>query len=284
MLAAATRTCPRTPAPGRRSRDDRRVSSGTDNTNETHELSDSEVLKELRGTFELLDRWRTVIASRPEPTPDSELANDDQIWPWTPPTSLCIASLGSAREHLHGVRRLIEARELFPSVTSTLARSALMSGSIAVWMLAPDDAVERHRRMLTFALEDYRNHIAFGTQVSQTFHVDDIHPEAGEQMNRLRQRSDEVRELLGPLGGPLRWNLTDIIILRRCGRLPLTSASVRSSNRVGVSCPAQLTDSFGRTLARQARPSRMSTPLVSVSRQSAAASTRLRLTTSPPST
>jgi hypothetical protein len=188
------------------------VSSGTDNTNETHELSVPEMLKELRRTFERLDRWRTVIASRPEPTPDSELANDDQIWPWTPPTSLCIASLGSAREHLHGVRRLIEARELFPSVTSTLARSALMSGSIAVWMLAPDDAVERHRRMLTFALEDYRNHIAFGTQVSQTFHVDDIHPEAGEQMNRLRQRSDEVRALLGPLGGPLRWSLTDIII------------------------------------------------------------------------
>lgn len=188
------------------------MSSDAANTNEPDELSDSEMLEELRKTFGRLDRWRTVIASRPEPSPGSELANDDGIWPWTPPTSLCIASLGNAREHLHAVRRLIEARELFPSVTSTLARSALMSGSIAVWMLAPDDANERRRRMLTFALEDYRNHIAFGAQVLQTFHVDDVQPSAEEQMNRLRQRSDEVRSLLGQLGGPIPWNLTDIVI------------------------------------------------------------------------
>lgn len=188
------------------------MSSDAVNTNEPDELSESEMLEELRKTFGRLDRWRTVIASRPEPSPDSELANDDRIWPWTPPTSLCIASLGSAREHLHAIRRLIEARELFPSVTSTLARSALMSGAVAVWMLAPDDADERHRRMLTFALEDYRNHVAFGAQVNQTFHVDDIHPSADEQMSRLRQRSNDVRSLLGPLGGPYGWNLTDVII------------------------------------------------------------------------
>ncbi|HUS22479.1 MAG TPA: hypothetical protein VMZ66_10770 [Aeromicrobium sp.] len=87
-----------------------------------------------------------------------------------------------------------------------------MSGAIAVWMLAPNDANERHRRMLTFALEDYRNHIAFGTQVSKSFHVDDVHPNADEQMSRPRQRSTEVRSLLGGLGGPVNWNLTDIII------------------------------------------------------------------------
>jgi hypothetical protein len=188
------------------------MSSDAANTNEPDELSDSEMLEELRKTFGRLDRWQAVIASRPEPSPGSELAIDDGIWPWTPPTSLCIASLGNAREHLHAIRRLIEARELFPSVTSTLARSALMSGAIAVWMLAPEEANERHRRMLTFALEDYRNHVAFGTQVSQTFHVDDVQPTADEQMSRLRQRSEEVRSLLEPLGGPLGWNLTDIII------------------------------------------------------------------------
>ena len=79
-------------------------------------------------------------------------------------------------------------------------------------MLAPDDANERHRRMLTFALEDYRNHLAFGTQVSRTFHIDDLHPTADEQMIRLGQRSDEIRSVLAPLGGPVSWNLTDIII------------------------------------------------------------------------
>lgn len=179
---------------------------------ETQEPSDSEMLGKVRATFLRLDRWRTVIASRPEPKSDSALASDDLIWSWAPPTSLCLATLGSAREHLHAIRLLIEAGELFPSVTSTLARSALMSASVAVWMLAPDQASERQRRMLTFALEDYRNHIAFGDKVSRTFHIEDIHPKADDQLSRLRQRSDEVRELLDPLGGPVGWNMTDTII------------------------------------------------------------------------
>lgn len=190
------------------------VTEDATNADAPHEPSDTETMVELRKTFGRLDRWRTVIASRPEPRPDADLVNDDRVWPWAPPTSLCIASLGSAREHLHAIRLLIEAGELFPSVASTPARSALMSGSIAVWMLAPDDANERRRRMLTFALEDYRNHLAFGAQVSRTrtFHIDDIHQTADEQMGRMRQRSDEIRAVLSPLGGPISWNLTDVII------------------------------------------------------------------------
>lgn len=182
------------------------------NEHEFQESSDAEMLGKVRDTFLQLDRWRFVIASRPEPKSDSALGSDDLVWSWAPPTSLCLASLGSAREHLHAIRLLIEAGELFPSVTSTLARSALMSASVAVWMLSPEQADERHRRMLTFALEDYRNHIAFGDQVSRTFHIEDIHPMADDQMSRLRQRSDEVRALLDPLGGPIGWNMTDTII------------------------------------------------------------------------
>lgn len=178
----------------------------------THELSDRDLLTEMRATFVRLDRWRTVLASRVDPRADSELASDDQIWPWAPPTSLCLASLGSAREHLHAIRLLVDSGELFPSVTSTLARSALMSGAIAVWMLAPDDAKERRRRMLTFALEDYRNHIAFGRESARTFHPDDLRPEANEQLNRLQQRSKDLRDLLNQFGGPVGWNLTEKII------------------------------------------------------------------------
>ncbi|MGE3689379.1 MAG: hypothetical protein AB7J47_23805 [Acidimicrobiia bacterium] len=87
-----------------------------------------------------------------------------------------------------------------------------MSGAVAVWMLEPDDATNRRRRMLTFALEDYRNHIAFGSESARTFHPDDIHPQADQQLGRLQQRSNEVRALLDQLGGPIGWNLTDIVI------------------------------------------------------------------------
>lgn len=179
---------------------------------ETHELRNADLLAELRNTFVRLDRWRTVLASRVEARADSELAGDDQFWPWTPPTSLCLASLGSAREHLHAIRLLLETGELFPSVTSTLARSALISGAVAVWMLESDDAEDRRRRMLTFALEDYRNHIAFGRESARTFHPNDLRPEADEQLDRLQQRSNGVRALLDQLGGPIGWNLTDNII------------------------------------------------------------------------
>jgi hypothetical protein len=64
------------------------------NTNEPHELSDSEVLEKLRKTFGRLDRWRTVIASRSEPR--QRTRERRSFWPWAPPTCLCIASLGSA--------------------------------------------------------------------------------------------------------------------------------------------------------------------------------------------
>lgn len=188
------------------------MTSNEETQRDPREFSQAALLDQCRATFVRLERWRTAAASYPKPTVGTDLYNDDKIWRWMPPTTLCIASLGNAREHLHAIRRLIEARELFPSATSTLARSGLMSGAIAVWMLAPDDAVERHRRMLTFALEDYRNHISYGTQVSRTFHVDDIESTADEQITRLRERSAEVRALLEPLGGPYGWNLTDTII------------------------------------------------------------------------
>lgn len=175
-------------------------------------LSHDELMVLLRETFTRLDRWRMVIASRAEPVPGSELAEDDRIWPWAPPTSLCLASLGNAREHLHAVRLLVDHGELFPSVTSTLARSALMSSSVAVWMLAPKHSLERHRRMLSFALEDYRNHIASGRETTESFHPDDVRPEAAEQISRLRARLDEVKALLEPLGGPYKWNMTDVVI------------------------------------------------------------------------
>lgn len=178
----------------------------------THEVSTADLVAEVRATFTRLDRWRTVLASRVEPKADSELAADDQIWKWAPPTSLCLASLGAAREHLHAIRLLLDAGELFPAVTSTLARSALMSGAVAVWMLEPEDAQERRRRMLTFALEDYRNHITFGQQATRTFHRDDIRPTAAENLERVRQRAAEVRALLDQFGGPISWNLTDTVI------------------------------------------------------------------------
>lgn len=183
-----------------------------DSTAELKSPSHAELSNEFSATFARLDRWRTVIASRPAPAQDSDLAGDDKIWPWAPATTLCIVSLGSAREHLHAIRLLVETKQLFPSATSTLARSALMSASVAVWMLEPDQPDERQRRMLSFALEDYRNHLAYGRQVRTTFHANDIHSTAPEQLERMQKRSDEVRQKLEALGGKIEWNMTDTVI------------------------------------------------------------------------
>jgi hypothetical protein len=136
------------------------------------------------------------------PALGSDLSGDDQVWKWGPPTTLAQACLGNGREHLHAVRLLFETGELFPSVTATVARTALISGSTAEWMLAPEDATLRRQRMLSFAWEDYRQHLAFTTDILRSFHRDDIRPDSPRlYVRRLQERRDELRDVLDTLGG-----------------------------------------------------------------------------------
>lgn len=175
-------------------------------------MGDGELLAAIRETFPTLDGWRQRLSEISVPSPGSALASDDEQWPYTPSSTLVSVGLASAREHLHAVRLLIEAGELFPAAASTLCRSGLIGASLAVWVLRPDEQRERLRRSLSVAVEDYKRHIQFGIDVNKLFPPELVAPTAAEQLDRLELRRSQVMMLLADVGGLLEVNLTDDVI------------------------------------------------------------------------
>jgi hypothetical protein len=175
-------------------------------------MDDDELLAAIQETFPILDGWRDTLSEVILPPSGSALARDDEEWPYASASALVSIGLASAREHLHAVRLLIEARELFPAAASTLCRSALIGGSLAVWMLIPDEPEERLRRSLSLAVEDYKRHIQFGAAVKEHFLPGLVAPTADEQLDRLELRRSQVMSLLADVGGLLEVNLTDDVI------------------------------------------------------------------------
>jgi hypothetical protein len=79
-------------------------------------------------------------------------------------------------------------------------------------MLKPDERPERLRRSLSLARNDYVEHIKFGNQARDELPPDLLHPDADEQMLRLRRRRSEVEAVLEGLGGPYDINLTNEVV------------------------------------------------------------------------
>lgn len=175
-------------------------------------MGDDELLLEIRATFPTLDGWRDTLAEVIVPPPGSDLALDDEEWPYASASALVSVGLASAREHLHAVRLLVEVGELFPAAVSTLCRSALIGASLSVWMLTPEERSQRLRRSLSLAVEDYKRHIQFGGDVKELFPPELIAPTGDEQLDRLELRRSQVLSLLENIGGLLEVNLTDDVI------------------------------------------------------------------------
>lgn len=86
-------------------------------------------------------------------------------WLPTPMTESVRLQLDLAAEQLHQVKVMIEADELSLSAQRVLVRTALISASIATWILSPDDAVERRaRHRLLIEQTTFRHHQALTEQ------------------------------------------------------------------------------------------------------------------------
>lgn len=174
-------------------------------------MTEDETLRMIRDTYRTLDRWRDIGASGVVITHGSELQLQDVEWPYVPSSTVALVGLGTAREHLHAIRLLIAARELFPSATATLGRAALIGAAQTVWMLAPDDHAERMRRSASLVREDYRHHLNYGEFAAGADTVE-MHPTADDQLARLNERFDAVVALADCYGGASRINMTDDVL------------------------------------------------------------------------
>lgn len=109
----------------------------------------------LGPTFLDLDRWGRRLAGGLLPAQGSQLARDDTDLPQLPLSQLALLGLATARDHLHAVRVLLEARELFPLAQLSLIRAALIGASQTVWLLEPDDRPRRLERGRCLAAHNY---------------------------------------------------------------------------------------------------------------------------------
>ena len=120
------------------------------------EVNLAALFQRYAATREPLDRWRARSRTVESPQPGSDLAGDIPASPGIPSHELARHALVSATQHLNLARTAIEASDLYPIAHNSVLRGALVGSSRAVWMLWPDDPLERQQRALRVGYESHR--------------------------------------------------------------------------------------------------------------------------------
>jgi hypothetical protein len=91
------------------------------------------------------------------PTPGSPAAQDDAVWPSSPPSSVVRNSILSGVEHAQLLRVLLTASEPWPAtVLYSTMRGVLIGGCQALWVVGCAEPALRRARALAITREDYR--------------------------------------------------------------------------------------------------------------------------------
>jgi len=169
----------------------------------------SSPLEQLRRTFPTLDEWGVALASAFRPEGGSALSADDTDWVPVPVSQVAVMGLGSARDHLHAVRVLIEARQLFPFAQSTLIRGAVIGAAQAVWVLAPDDRkvrLERARLLADHMYVEHRKYLDVLRRIAPRPHMN-----TELVAEHVRKRQGELRSLRVQDGQRASLNTTEMV-------------------------------------------------------------------------
>jgi hypothetical protein len=124
------------------------------------DADDGKYLAETLRLLEHVDAWTARInddASGLQPAPHSPLrGDDDKAHPYQLSNAAWLL-LGSAADHLGGLRALLGDAKVIPrSAAYTLVRAGLENACGAVWLLKPAKRAERLTRRLLLAREDVR--------------------------------------------------------------------------------------------------------------------------------
>jgi hypothetical protein len=115
---------------------------------------DQEALEKMRSTFGRLEQYGERLREHVYPEPGSPLAADDDAIPRPMRLSQHVwTALGAGYDHLSCVAMTIQNERVFTTATGTLSRAALMASAHALWLLMPDDVVERRRHLRAYSKE-----------------------------------------------------------------------------------------------------------------------------------
>lgn len=115
----------------------------------------------VRSTFGSLAGWQRRVATAYQPELESDLADDDEDWPYFGTSAIAWSGLVAATDHLCAIRAHVEAHQLFPMAHLSLCRTALIGASQAVWVLAPVERRERVRRTRVVNAYLYKKHLQY---------------------------------------------------------------------------------------------------------------------------
>ena len=112
--------------------------------------------------------WQERIRSFGVATPGSPLARDDETWEPSAPLATALAKLGSSAEHLLAALAVVQQQH--PLAPYTLLRTAFLSASHAVWILAPLEGEVRQARALYVGQQfnaNYQTYLAAANKAEQ---------------------------------------------------------------------------------------------------------------------
>jgi len=133
-------------------------------------MSDEDCSRKFAWVVEEALRWhKAVLPALPVPEPGSSLAADSAI-PYLNVAGYVTPLIGHAVEHICFMGGSIVPKSnddpttkvvrVWPSAQHTVIRSAIMSASLALWMLASPSRAERQSHCLRYVWEDVRQQIA----------------------------------------------------------------------------------------------------------------------------
>lgn len=111
------------------------------------DAAEAEALRRITEKFECVSAWAARSRTAWLPSPESDLAADDAVWPAHIPTSqLARAGLVAGTDNLRAMCHHIDLRVVSPFATESLCRTAVLGAAQGVWILEPGDGAERVRR------------------------------------------------------------------------------------------------------------------------------------------
>lgn len=172
-------------------------------------------LERMHETFPTLEAWRVRSREVEQPERGSEAAEDDTIWPYQPPSEIVRQSLVAATQHLNLARTAIESKDIYPSSHFTVLRGALVGASQAVWIVGPDDRLERQQRALRVIDEWYRRAMQHAGEYLPLIEDAAALAEVREGLDHMGARRDGARTLwraTPTLTAASTLTLTDVVV------------------------------------------------------------------------
>lgn len=181
---------------------------GMTDLDQSHESWEQRVTRMAETT----DHWSRRTNDAPPIAPGSALGGDDH--PGLHVSGIAWYAIGVAVEHLEFTFSAMRATgTLYPTAQMTALRTALLTGSQAVWVLAPKLRATRRAHAMRLQMQDLRDQLAMVHGLS-ALDASQAALRAETEANltqRQEDRKDIVAELALPSSAIAKLNNTDVI-------------------------------------------------------------------------